>query len=78
MLIFQIVLTAMQLTQKINERKQILLSNGKFVRPEDAKIKVSKLSHRLGRQGISYYCELDKVELVWLLLTKKLMVEMKE
>lgn len=58
MLIFQIVLTAMQLTQKINERKQILLSNGKFVRPEDAKIKVSKLSHRLGRQGISYYCEL--------------------
>ncbi len=48
----------MQLTQKINERKKILLSKGEFIRPEEAKIKVSKLSHRQGRQGISYYCEL--------------------
>ena len=58
MLIFQIVLTAMQLTQTTNKKEKILLSNGKFIRPEEATIKVSKLSHRLGRQGISYYCEL--------------------
>ena len=41
-------------------------------------IKVSKLQHRQGRQGISYTVSLELAELVMLPLIKKLMVGMKE